>query len=319
MARKKKGLPVHGWVILDKPEGITSTQAVGRVRRVFDAQKAGHAGTLDPLATGVLAIALGEATKTVPYAMDGEKIYRFTLRWGEATDTDDSEGRVIANSDIRPAESEILAQLPHFIGEIQQIPPDYSAVKVAGERAYDLAREGNPADLEARAIQIHDARLIAMPDADHAVFEMLCGKGSYVRAWVRDFAASLGTLAHVTQLRRLKVGGFGIEGAISLELLEALSHSPAALEHLKPIATALDDIPALAVTATDTVRLRSGSPILLRASDFARLAESSADADLNLQGLTVYLSTAKGEPVALAEVAQGELRPFRVFNFGTGS
>ncbi len=318
MARKKKGTPVHGWVVLDKPEGITSTQAVGRVRRVFDAQKAGHAGTLDPLATGVLAVALGEATKTVPYAMDGEKRYSFTLRWGEATDTDDSQGQVIARSEHRPTEAEILAQLPHFIGEIQQIPPDYSAVKVDGERAYDLAREGEQLDLAARTIEIYEAQLVAMPDADSAVFEMACGKGSYVRAWVRDLARALGTVAHVTQLRRLQVGGFRIEGAISLELLETFSHSPAALEHLKPISTALDDIPALAVTATDSVRLRSGSSILLRASDFARLAEGSADADLNLQGLTVYLSTAKGEPVALAEVAQGELRPFRVFNFGAG-
>ena len=318
MARKRKGSPVHGWVVLDKPRGITSTQAVSRVRRLFDAQKAGHAGTLDPLATGVLAIALGEATKTVPYAMDGDKLYRFTARWGEARDTDDAEGKVVARSDARPSESQIGAAIPGFIGEIMQVPPAYSAIKVDGERAYDLAREGEEVVLEARPIHIHAARLVEMPDPDHAVFEVACGKGSYIRAWVRDLALALGTVGHVVQLRRLKVGPFTEETAISLEKLEALGHSPAALEHLRPIATALDGIPALAVTEPDSVRLRSGNAILIRAPQFARLTEGQADAGANLQGLTVYLSTARGEPVALAEVAQGELRPFRVFNFGLG-
>jgi tRNA pseudouridine55 synthase len=322
VGRKRKGLPVHGWVILDKPDGVTSTQAVARVRRVFDAQKAGHAGTLDPLATGVLAVALGEATKTVSFAMDGEKLYRFTARWGEATDTDDAEGQVIARSEHRPESAAIHAQLPSFTGEIQQAPPAFSAIKVDGERAYDLAREGTPPVLEARPIFVREARLVETPDSDHAVFEIACGKGSYVRAWVRDIARALGTVGHVTSLRRLRVGGFTIEAAISLEKLEALSHSPAALEHLKPIATALDGIPALAVTGSDSVRLRSGSPILLRPAQFARLVELQdlgSEAVPHLQGLTVFLSTASGEPVALAELAQGELRPFRVFNFGTGS
>ncbi|MSP94914.1 MAG: tRNA pseudouridine(55) synthase TruB [Alphaproteobacteria bacterium] len=318
MARKRKGSPVHGWVVLDKPRGITSTQAVSRVRRLFDAQKAGHAGTLDPLATGVLAIALGEATKTVPYAMDGDKLYRFTARWGEARDTDDAEGKVVARSDARPSESQIGAAIPGFVGEIMQVPPAYSAIKVDGERAYDLAREGEEVVLEARPIHIHAARLVDMPDPDHAIFEVACGKGSYIRAWVRDLALALGTVGHVVQLRRLKVGPFTEETAISLEKLEALGHSPAALEHLRPIATALDGIPALAVTEPDSVRLRSGNAILIRAPQFARLTEGQADAGANLQGLTVYLSTARGEPVALAEVAQGELRPFRVFNFGLG-
>ncbi len=318
MARKRKGSPVHGWVVLDKPRGITSTQAVSRVRRLFDAQKAGHAGTLDPLATGVLAIALGEATKTVPYAMDGDKLYRFTARWGEARDTDDAEGKVVARSDARPSESQIGAAIPGFVGEIMQVPPAYSAIKVDGERAYDLAREGEEVVLEARPIHIHAARLVDMPDPDHAIFEVACGKGSYIRAWVRDLALALGTVGHVVQLRRLKVGPFTEETAISLEKLEALGHSPAALEHLRPIATALDGIPALAVTEPDSVRLRSGNAILIRAPQFARLTEGQAAAGANLQGLTVYLSTARGEPVALAEVAQGELRPFRVFNFGLG-
>jgi tRNA pseudouridine55 synthase len=321
MARKRKGSPIHGWVVLDKPGSMTSTQAVTRVRRLFDAAKAGHAGTLDPLATGVLAIALGEATKTVPYAMDGEKLYRFTARWGEARDTDDSEGKVTATSDIRPSREDILAQLPNFIGEIMQVPPDYSAIKVEGERAYDLAREGETFTLESRPILIHDARLVGMPDTDDAVFEVECGKGSYIRAWVRDLARALGTVGHVTELRRLKVGPFSIEAAISLETLEGFGHSPAALEHLRPIATALDGILALAVTEPDSVRLRSGNPILIRAPHFQRLVEQGGGAETgaDIQGLTVFLSTAKGEPVALAEVAQGELRPFRVFTFGPGA
>jgi tRNA pseudouridine55 synthase len=321
MARKRKGSPIHGWVVLDKPGSMTSTQAVTRVRRLFDAAKAGHAGTLDPLATGVLAIALGEATKTVPYAMDGEKLYRFTARWGEGRDTDDSEGKVTATSEMRPSREEIIVQLPSFIGEIMQVPPDYSAIKVEGERAYDLAREGETFTLESRPILIHDARLVDMPDPDHAVFEVECGKGSYIRAWVRDLARALGTVGHVTELRRLRVGPFSIEAAISLETLEGFGHSPAALEHLRPIATALDGILALAVTEPDSVRLRSGNPILIRAPHFQRLVEQAGGAETgaDIQGLTVFLSTAKGEPVALAEVAQGELRPFRVFTFGPGA
>jgi tRNA pseudouridine55 synthase len=322
MARKRKGSPVHGWVILDKPKGVNSTQAVSRVKRLFDAQKAGHAGTLDPLATGVLAIALGEATKTVPFAMDAEKIYRFTARWGEARDTDDAEGAVKGNSDVRPTREAILAALPKFTGEIMQTPPAYSAIKVAGERAYDLAREGEQVTLEPRTVLIRKAELIAQPDADTAEFELTTGKGAYVRAWVRDLAGELGTLGHVVSLRRLRLGPFLADHAISLEKLEALGHSPAALEHLAPIATVLDGIPALAVSGTDAVRLRSGNPILLRVPQFERLAEHEdfgKTAETESKGLTVYLSTAKGEPVALAHVAKGELRPFRVFNFGTGN
>jgi tRNA pseudouridine55 synthase len=322
MPRKRKGSPVYGWVVLDKPAGVTSTQAVTRVRRLFDAAKAGHAGTLDPLATGVLAVALGEATKTVPYVMEGEKLYRFTARWGEARDTDDSEGAVVATSSKRPSRAEILGQLPNFIGEILQVPPAYSAIKVEGARAYDLARDGEAVTLEARPILIYEAQLIDTPDEDHAIFEVECGKGSYVRAWVRDLAVGLGTVGHVTQLRRLKCGPFSIESAISLETLEGFGHSPAALEHLRPIATALDGIPALAVTDPDSVRLRSGNPILIRAPQFARLMEQQdrGDAtDTDFQGQTVFLSTARGEPVALAQVAQGEFRPFRVFTFGPGA
>jgi len=316
MARRKKGNAVHGWVVVDKPQGVTSTQVVGIVRRVFEAQKAGHAGTLDPMATGVLAIALGEATKTVPYAMDAQKTYRFTACWGEARDSDDAEGAVTGTSPVRPTREQIETAIPAFVGEIVQVPPIYSAIKVQGERAYDLAREGETVTLEPRLVQIHQARLVGMPNADHAEFEMLCGKGAYVRAWVRDLARALGTLGYVSALRRLSIGGFSADDAISLDKLQGFMHSPAAFEHLRPISTALDGIPALAVTGPDAVRLRSGNSVLVRANLFARIAETVSDDDL--QGLTVFLSTGEGEPVALAELAAGELRPFRVFNFGTG-
>jgi len=316
MSRRKKGSPVHGWVVLDKPQGVTSTQAVAIVKRVFDAQKAGHAGTLDPMATGVLAVALGEATKTVPFAMDAEKTYRFTVCWGEGRDSDDAEGAVTATSDSRPAQNEIEQALPAFVGMIDQIPPSYSAIMVSGERAYDLAREGEPVDLAPRRVFVRSASLLGLPDPDHAEFEMHCGKGTYVRAWARDLALALGTVGHVSALRRTRVGGFSADDAIGLETLKGFMHSPAAFEHLRPISTALDGIPALAVTGPDAVRLRSGNPILIRATQFARITESTSGDDL--QGLTVFCSTGEGEPVALTALEAGELRPFRVFNFGTG-
>ncbi|MEI9885480.1 MAG: tRNA pseudouridine(55) synthase TruB [Rhizomicrobium sp.] len=313
MGRRKKGQPVHGWVIIDKPSGMTSTQVVGAVRRIFDARKAGHAGTLDPMATGVLAIALGEATKTVPYAMDARKTYRFTARWGEARDTDDAEGKVTATADKRPTRDEIVAALPAFIGALTQVPPAYSAIKVAGERAYDLAREGQEVVLEPRTVEVLEARLLGIPDPDHAEFEILCGKGTYVRSWVRDLALGLGTLGHVSALRRTRIGGFTEDLAVPLAIEGGSMHIPAAFEHLRPIATALDGIPALAVTGQEAIRLRSGNPILIRANQFARITEGRSE-DGDLQGLTVFLQTSEGEPVALAEIASGELRPFRVFN-----
>jgi len=314
MSRKKKGNPVHGWVVVDKPQGVTSTQVVGIVKHVFEAQKAGHAGTLDPMATGVLAIALGEATKTVPYAMDAEKTYVFTARWGEGRDSDDAEGQVTGTSAKRPARGEIEAALPAFTGLLTQVPPAFSAVKVEGERAYDLARDGEVVELEPRTVFVRSARLLGTPDPDHAEFEIHCGKGTYVRAWVRDLALALGTLGHVCALRRTRVGGFRVEEATPLETLKGFMHSPAAFEHLRPLATALDGIPALAITGPDAVRLRSGNPILVRPAQFARITESFSGDDL--QGLTVFCSTGEGEPVALATFAAGELRPLRVFNFG---
>jgi tRNA pseudouridine55 synthase len=317
MARRRKGAPVHGWLVVDKPKGATSTETVAAVRRVFNAQKAGHAGTLDPMASGVLAVALGEATKTVPFAMEAEKVYRFAARWGEARDSDDSEGRITATSAHRPTGAEIEAALPRFTGEISQLPPAFSAIKVQGERAYDIARDGEEPRLEPRMVLVHEVRLLSRPDPDHAEFEMRCGKGAYVRAWVRDLARALGTYGYVSDLRRTRIGAFSIADAIPLEKLLSFGHSPAAFEHLKPISTALDGIPALAVTGTDAVRLRSGNPILMRAGLFARIERDALAGD-DLQGLTVFLSSAAGEPIALAELSGGELRPFRVFNFGAG-
>ena len=315
MGRRKRGNPVHGWVIVDKPEGVTSTQVVGIVKHVFEAQKAGHAGTLDPMATGVLAVALGEATKTVPYAMDAEKTYVFTVCWGEGRDSDDAEGRVTATAPGRPGRSEIEAALPAFTGMLTQTPPAFSAVKVEGERAYDLARDGEAVELEPRTVFVRAVRLLGVPDPDHAEFEMHCGKGTYVRAWARDLALALGTLGHVCRLRRTRVGGFRAGEATPLETLKGFMHSPAAFEHLRPLATALDGIPALAITGPDAVRLRSGNPILVRPAQFARISECTSGDDL--QGLTVFCSTGEGEPVALTTFAAGQLRPFRVFNFAT--
>ena len=314
MGRRKKGNPVHGWVILDKPLGMTSTQAVGAVRRIFDAQKAGHAGTLDPMATGILAIALGEATKTVPYAMDAEKTYRFTASWGEARDSDDAEGKVTGTSGKRPSRDEIEAMLPRFTGPLNQTPPCYSAIKVAGERAYDLARYGEEVVLEPRLVQVFGARLLNA-QADSAEFEIRCGKGTYVRSWVRDIALALGTLGHVSALRRTRSGGWDEKDAVGLDTLTPFMHSPAAFGYLRPLSTALDGIPALAVSGPDTVRIRSGNPILIRANLFAKMKTGFGDGELS--GLTVFLKEEDGSPVALAEIAEGELRPFRVFNFST--
>ena len=311
MSKRKKGNPVHGWVILDKPSGMTSTQAVAAVRRIFDAQKAGHAGTLDPLATGILAIALGEATKTVPFVQDAAKIYRFTATWGEARDSDDTEGKLTGTSAVRPTAEQITAMLPRFTGSLTQVPPAYSAIKVAGERAYDLAREGEEVVLEPRPVQVFEARLLAAKP-DTAEFEILCGKGTYVRSWVRDMAIALGTLGHVSALRRTRLSAYQEKDSTPLSDLTPFMHSPAAFAYLKPLSTALDGIPALAVSGSDTARLRSGNPILIRANLFARLQEGFAD-DGGLQGQTVFLKDEADGPVALAQIAEGELRPFRVF------
>ena len=304
--RKRLKLDIHGWIVLDKPVGMTSTHAVSAVKRLTSARRAGHAGTLDPLASGCLPIALGEATKTVPFVMDGRKRYRFTVRWGEERDTDDAEGRVVERSDARPREGDILAVLPRFTGTIVQVPPRYSAVKIEGERAYDLARGGETVELEARPVEIARLDLVELPDVNHAVFEAECGKGTYVRAIARDMGRLLGTLGHVSALRRTAVGPFGADAMISLERLGALWHRAAAGEGsladaLKPVETALDDIPALAVSRADAARLHRGQAVLLRGRD-APIFRG-----------TVYVTTS-GQLVALAEIDRGEIVPKRVFN-----
>jgi len=307
MARRRKGEAVSGWICLDKPHDLGSTSAVGRVRRAFNAQKAGHAGTLDPLATGILPIALGEATKTVPFLMDADKAYRFTIAWGVETASFDREGAVTATSDVRPTAEAISEALKAFIGEIDQIPPDYSAVKVDGARAYDLAREGVAMDLKPRKVVIHDARLAATPDADHAVVEIECGKGTYVRALVRDLAQSLGARAHVADLRRTRVGGFTEARAITLESLEELCHRGAPLETLLPVETALDDIPELAVTTEDAFRLTQGRSIVLLPRQVETLrARLTASRTVSARHGTKI--------VALCEMRAGRLNPTRVFH-----
>jgi tRNA pseudouridine55 synthase len=299
---KRRGRPVHGWVIVDKPLGLTSTQCLAKVRRLTDAAKAGHGGTLDPLATGILPIALGEATKTVNWVMTAGKTYRFTVRWGEATETDDTEGAVTLRSDIRPDRTAIEAMLPSFTGEIMQRPPAYSAIKVDGQRSYDLARKGEMLELAARPIRIDALRLIDCPDPDHAVFEVDCGKGAYVRALGRDFALSLGTYGHITVLRRTRVGRYDESGAFSLDSLEELCQKDAAHAYLLPIETALDDIPALVLTGPQADRLKHGQPIKIALTAPGLPPEGE------------LLVMADGKPVGLAERSADEVRPLRLFN-----
>ncbi len=302
-ARRQGGLPVNGWLVIDKPRGITSTAAVGAVRRLTRARKVGHGGTLDPLATGVLPIALGEATKTVPYVMAARKAYRFTVRFGAATATDDAEGEVLAESDARPDEAAIERALDGFRGEIMQTPPCYAAVKIDGERAYDVARSGRDVRLEPRPVVVYDLRLETRPDADRAIFTMTCGKGAYVRALARDLGALLGCFGHVEALRRLAVGSFHVEDAVSLTTLEQLVEDDALPQTLVSLTTALADIPALAVTEPQAQRLRSGQAI--RAA--RRLVTGEGDAD------TIRVQLA-GEVVALGRFDGEWVAPVRVFN-----
>lgn len=307
MARRKKGEAVSGWVNLDKPYDLGSTHAVSRVRRAFNAQKAGHAGTLDPLATGILPLALGEATKTVPFLMDADKTYRFVIEWGRTTATFDREGETTAQSDVRPTVEQVEAALPAFVGEIDQVPPAYSAIKVDGERAYDLAREGVEFELKTRKVRIDALSVVAAPDADHVELEMDCGKGTYVRAVVRDLADALGACGHVSQLRRTRVGAFTEATAISLETLENFDYDARLSEALLPVETALDDIPALAVTEEDAFRLAQGRPIVLVPRQVETLKTQLTPGDRTVSAMN-------GEKiVALCEMRAGRLNPVRVF------
>ncbi|MEM6902466.1 MAG: tRNA pseudouridine(55) synthase TruB [Pseudomonadota bacterium] len=310
MGRRKKGDPIHGWMVVDKPIGATSTQVVSRVRRHLDAQKAGHGGTLDPLATGVLPIALGEATKTVNYALHGDKSYAFTVRWGAATDTDDAEGEVIKTSDSRPTEQQIRDALSKFTGLISQVPPKYSAIKIDGERAYDLARDGVEVEIPTREVEIFDFDLVEIVDTDHARFEVACGAGTYVRALARDLALELGTLAHVSQLRRLSAGPFTAKDAIPLDEIEDSSITHAREQLLLPVEAALDDIPALALTRDEAQKLRLGQSVkFLSRQDRHRLD----DLDIEDEGEPI-LTMSDGKPVALAQLDGPEIKPIRVLN-----
>jgi len=303
--RRKRGRPINGWLIIDKPPQMTSTDVVNRVRRATDAQKAGHGGTLDPLATGVLPIAFGAATKTVPYIMDGTKLYRFTLRLGEARDTDDADGEIIQTSAARPTDEALRAALPAFIGDIMQIPPIYSAIKIAGERAYDMAREGRAPVMEPRPARVDRFELIERPDADTAIFEVQSGKGVYMRSLARDLAAACAALGHIAALRRLRVGPFHIADAIALDKLTEEEDTARSLPHLLPVMTALADIPALALTGEEVMQLTQGQAISL----ITLMGRIPDDANPD-NGLVRAM--AGGRVIGLCRLQDGWLRPERI-------
>ena len=315
MARKKKGEAIHGWICFDKPLEMTSTSAVGKIRWLFQAQKAGHAGTLDPLATGILPIALGEATKTVPYLMEADKVYSFTITFGRTTDSYDAEGRTIAESDSRPTKEAIEAALPQFIGLIEQVPPAFSAIKVDGKRAYDLAREGVEVELKAREIEVFD---LALDDftGETASFTLHCGKGTYVRSIARDLCLELGVCGHVTTLRREAVGAFDTKDSITLEKLEELVHRGAHLEALLGVETALDDIPGLPVTQDEAARLKQGRDLALLPRQIEPL-KAALKARLD-DGYHEFPDTVQavfnGRVLALCELRGGTLHPARLLN-----
>ena len=300
MARKRKGRDISGWLVVDKPAGPTSTAVVNKVRWALNAKKAGHAGTLDPDATGVLAVALGEATKTVPYITDALKAYEFTVRLGISTNTDDADGEVLETSDLRPDDEAIKAALTGFVGEIEQVPPQFSAVKIDGQRAYKLAREGEAMELAARALFVESLLLTDRPDADHVTLEMVCGKGGYVRSIARDLGNELGCLGHVRNLRRVWSGPFDVADAITLDQVEALAQSPELDQHLLPLEKGLDDLPEVKATAEGAMRLRNGNPGMVFASDVEYGDECWASFD--------------GQAVAVGRYKAGELHPSRVFN-----
>jgi len=302
MGRKRKGRAISGWLLVDKPAGVTSTAVVNKVRWALQAQKAGHAGTLDPAATGLLAIALGEATKTVPYITDALKCYRFRVRLGQSTTTDDAEGTVIDTSDLRPSDDQIAATLGAFRGEIMQVPPQFSAVKVEGERAYDIARAGEEMDLAARPLWVEKLDVLARPDPDHVDLEMVCGKGGYVRSIARDLGAVLGCLGHVAWLRRDWSGPFDAADGLSLDQIDAMAHSPELDSHIRPLELGLADLPELPATPEGAARLRNGNPGMVLASHVDYGAEAWASLD--------------GRAIAVGRYKAGELHPSRVFVTG---
>ena len=299
MARRQKGRRLSGWLVVDKPAGVTSTTVVNRMRRAFDARKAGHAGTLDPTATGLLAIAFGDATKTIPYVTDALKAYRFTVRLGQATDTDDTEGAVIASSDLRPTDEQINASLAAFRGDIEQVPPQYSAVKIDGERAYARARDGEVMEIAARPLFVDRLDLVDRPDAEHAVLEMVCGKGGYVRAIARDLGRMLGCYGHVTALRRLWSGPFDVEAGITPEAVEALPDMAARDALLLPVQAGLGDLSEARMTAEGAAHLRNGNPGAVVMTDAGFGEEAWASFQGRALGVGTYMA--------------GMLHPIRVF------
>jgi len=303
---KRKGERIDGWLVLDKPAGISSAKAVAIARRAFNAAKLGHGGTLDPLASGVLPLAFGEATKTVSLVMDGRKTYRFTIRFGQQTATDDAEGEIVATSDVRPDDAAIRATLPRFTGLIEQTPPAFSALKIEGKRAYELARQGQAVELKPRPVEIFRLDLLARPEPDLADFEVDCGKGTYIRSLARDLALALGTVGHVAALRRTQVGKFTENRAISLVKLEALGHSPARFEHLLPVETVLDDIPALAITEEEAALLRKGQFLPMLRTGLRDRVPPMSDSPLR--------AMFGDRLVALVRTEDGEIRPVRVIN-----
>lgn len=314
MARRRRGNPVHGWVNFDKPLGMTSTQAVGKVRWLHSAQKAGHAGTLDPQASGILPIALGDATKTVPFLVEARKTYICGVKWGERTDTLDVEGDIVATSDHIPTKTDILAAIPAFIGEIEQVPPAFSAIKIDGKRAYDLARAGDNPEMTARTVEIDEIALLETKK-DSAIFEIKCGKGTYIRSFARDIAHKMGTEGHVISLRRTAVGPFTENTAFSLDALEELVHKGGVFEGLLAVETALDDIPVLAVTTQEQADLKQGRAIVLLPTKLAALEAAFRPRMIgDLDASRFVLASCEDKAVALCDARDGKLVPKRVFN-----
>lgn len=300
MGRRKNGREISGWLVVDKPAGLTSTAVVNKVRWALDAKKAGHAGTLDPDATGVLAVALGEATKTVPYVTDALKAYEFTMRLGQATNTDDAEGEVIAQSDLRPDDETIKQALGAFVGDIEQVPPQFSAVKIDGERAYKRARDGETMEIAARPLYVESLLLIDRPDPDHVTLELVCGKGGYVRSIARDLGEALGCFGHVQELRRIWSGPFDASDGLTMDKIETLARTPDLDEHLRPVAEAFIALPEVKATPEGAARLRNGNPGMVLASDVD-------------YGEEVWASF-EGQALAIGRYKSGELHPTRVLN-----
>jgi tRNA pseudouridine55 synthase len=300
MGRTRKGRDISGWLVVDKPAGLTSTAVVNKVKWAFDAKKAGHAGTLDPDATGVLAVALGEATKTVPYITDALKAYTFTVRLGQSTNTDDAEGEILKTSDARPEDAQIKDALGQFIGDIMQVPPQFSAVKIDGQRAYKLARDGEDLELAARPLWVDELILTDRPDADHVTLEMTCGKGGYVRSIARDLGEALGCFGHVRELRRIWSGPFDATDGISLDQINELAKQPELDTYLRPLEEGLQDLSQVSATPEGAVRMRNGNPGMVMSSDVEYGDECWASLD--------------GKAVAVGRYKAGELHPSRVFN-----